>query len=51
MLDDGHWLQVMPNEISLIGVVGSDTFICFKRQGEPGTGELMKSYTTERIMR
>ncbi|WP_026605387.1 hypothetical protein [Methylobacterium sp. 285MFTsu5.1] len=51
VLDDGRWLQLMPNEVSLIGGIGADTFICFKRQGEPGTGELVKFYTAEQIMR
>ncbi len=51
VLDDGRWLQIMPNEVSLIGGIGGDTFICFKQQGEPSAEELMKFYTVAQIMR
>lgn len=51
VLDDGRWLQIMPNEVSLIGGIGGDAFICFKRKGDPGAGELVKLYSAAEIMR
>jgi hypothetical protein len=51
VLDGERWLQIMPKEVSLIGGIGGDAFVCFKRVGEPGAGELLKMYSASDIQR